>query len=288
MYALSGGSRSVGVKFKFALNVPSKTLTSASQDALKAAQICDASGSTEVFAARADPRTPNSTHSALLDVVLFDEPDPDAVFYLCIQRETHEGNVAWTVAGDEPGLLARAESRMMPVWVQATLVATLLLVSGLFSGLNLGLLALDQTNLRIISTTGTVAEQSYAKMLMPIRRWGNYLLCSIVLANVLVNSTLTVLLDDLTSGLVAIILSTAGITIFGEIVPQAICSRHGLAVGAWTLWITKIFMVVTFPLSYPISKLLDCVLGEEIGNYYNRERLKELVKVSSWWTWFSL
>lgn len=38
-------------------------------------------------------------------------------------------------------------------------------------------------------------------------------------------------------------------------------------------------MIITFPLSYPISKLLDVLLGEEIGNVYNRERLKELVKV---------
>jgi len=38
-------------------------------------------------------------------------------------------------------------------------------------------------------------------------------------------------------------------------------------------------MLITCPLSYPISKLLDVMLGEEIGNVYNRERLKELVKV---------
>lgn len=60
---------------------------------------------------------------------------------------------------------------------------------------------------------------------------------------------------------------------------QAICSRHGLCIGAKTIYLTKITMILTFPLSYPISKLLDLVLGEEIGNVYNRERLKELVKV---------
>lgn len=61
---------------------------------------------------------------------------------------------------------------------------------------------------------------------------------------------------------------------------QAICSRHGLKVGANTIWITKAVMVVTFPLAYPTSCLLDYFLGEEIGAVYNRERLKELVRVS--------
>ena len=41
-------------------------------------------------------------------------------------------------------------------------------------------------------------------------------------------------------------------------------------------------MIITFPLSYPTSKILDLLLGEEIGNVYNRERLKELVKVGSY------
>lgn len=40
-------------------------------------------------------------------------------------------------------------------------------------------------------------------------------------------------------------------------------------------------MVLTFPLSYPTSKFLDLCLGEEIGAVYNRERLKELVRVST-------
>lgn len=120
----------------------------------------------------------------------------------------------------------------------------------------------------------------------------------------LVNSTFTILLDGLTSGLVAVISSTVLIVIFGEITPQvcgilccelyrahsyiplfglfmkAICSRHGLAVGAKTIHITKAIMVITFPLAYPTSKILDFLLGEEIGNVYNRERLKELVRVS--------
>merc|ERR1712013_902125 len=66
--------------------------------------------------------------------------------------------------------------------------------------------------------------------------------------------------------------------------PQAICSRHGLAVGAKTIILTKFFMAITSPLSFPISKILDCILGSEIGTVYNRERLMELLRVTDEYT----
>jgi metal transporter CNNM len=117
---------------------------------------------------------------------------------------------------------------------------------------------------------------------MPIRAMGNFLLCSILLGNVLVNNTLTITLDTLTGGggITAVIGATLGIVVFGEIIPQAICSRHGLAVGAQTIWLTKFFMLVTAPLSFPISKILDLVLGAEVGTVYNKTRLMELLRVT--------
>ncbi|XP_055343236.1 LOW QUALITY PROTEIN: unextended protein-like [Paramacrobiotus metropolitanus] len=169
---------------------------------------------------------------------------------------------------------------LLPLWLQILLIMLLLTLSGLFSGLNLGLLTLDVTELKIVLKLGSPRERSYAKAIMPIRKKGNFLLCTLLFGNVLVNTTLTILMDDLTSGLVAVIGSTMAIVIFGEIVPQAICSRHGMAVGANTIWLTKFFMLVTFPLSYPISRILDYFLGAEIGHVYNRERLMELIKVT--------
>lgn len=84
----------------------------------------------------------------------------------------------------------------------------------------------------------------------------------------------------MTSGLVAVLASTISIVIFGEIIPQAICSRHGLAVGAKTIWVPYLFMAATFPLSWPISKILDYILGDEIGNVYDRERLMEYIRIT--------
>ncbi|XP_069095591.1 metal transporter CNNM2 isoform X4 [Pleurodeles waltl] len=186
----------------------------------------------------------------------------------------HDGEDTKVIVGEEKKFL-------LPFWLQVIFIGLLLLLSGMFSGLNLGLMALDPMELRIVQNCGTEKEKNYAKRIEPVRRQGNYLLCSLLLGNVLVNTTLTILLDDIAgSGLVAVVVSTIGIVIFGEIVPQAICSRHGLAVGANTIFLTKFFMMMTFPASFPVSKLLDCVLGQEIGTVYNREKLLEMLRVT--------
>ena len=70
-----------------------------------------------------------------------------------------------------------------------------------FLGLNLGLMALDQTELKIVQNTGSQKEKDYANQIFPIRSQGNFLLCSLLLGNVLVNTSLTILLDTLTAGL---------------------------------------------------------------------------------------
>ncbi|XP_072702150.1 metal transporter CNNM4 isoform X1 [Ciconia boyciana] len=201
-------------------------------------------------------------------------------YVLCTQRRPGQ---PWLPHQGPDGRIVVLEEKksLLPLWLQVILIAGLLVLSGMFSGLNLGLMALDPMELRIVQNCGTDKEKRYARKIEPIRRKGNYLLCSLLLGNVLVNTTLTILLDDLIgSGIGAIVASTIGIVIFGEIVPQALCSRHGLAVGANTIVVTKFFMLVTFPLSYPISKLLDCILGQEIGTVYNREKLVEMLKVT--------
>ncbi|XP_016409890.1 metal transporter CNNM4-like [Sinocyclocheilus rhinocerous] len=204
----------------------------------------------------------------------------EKTYSLCVRQGLGD---KWVQLGENDGRLLVVEEKesLLPLWLQIILVSGLLVLSGMFSGLNLGLMALDPMELRIVQSCGTNKEKKYARKIEPIRSKGNYLLCSLLLGNVLVNTTLTILLDDLIgSGLGAVVASTVGIVIFGEIVPQALCSRHGLAVGANTIMLTKFFMLLTFPLSFPVSKLLDYILGQEIGTVYNREKLVEMLKVT--------
>ena len=139
-------------------------------------------------------------------------------------------------------------------------------------------MSLTPHDLVVIQEAGTENDRKYARRIYPVRKHGNFLLCTILLGNVLVNSTTTILLDMLISGGLAVACATLAIVIFGEIIPQAICSRHGLEVGSRTILLTRLFMIATCPIAFPLSKLLDIILGEEVGARYTRDQMSALLK----------
>ena len=51
----------------------------------------------------------------------------------------------------------------------------------------------------------------------------------------------------------------------GEIIPQALCSRFGLQIGAYSAWFVHILLWMVGIISFPISKVLDYLLGSEHG-----------------------
>ncbi|MDH3353340.1 MAG: DUF21 domain-containing protein, partial [Nanoarchaeota archaeon] len=150
----------------------------------------------------------------------------------------------------------------------------LILLSGLFSGLTLGLLGLDKTELERKVKLG----DRRAKRVYSVRKKGNLLLCTLLLGNVAVNSTIAIFLGGIATGVLAGIMSTALIVIFGEILPQAFISRYALEVGANTVWLVRIFIVILYPICWPISKTLDKMLGEEMSTIWSHRELKEIIK----------
>ena len=152
-------------------------------------------------------------------------------------------------------------SVVLPIFVAAVLVC----LSGLFSGLNLGLMSFTDDDLGlVIEGSHDPAEVANAKAIKPVRAQGNLLLCTLLLGNTLVNAVIAVLLADLTSGLIGTCVTTGLIVVFGEIIPQSVCSRHALAIGAAALPLVRLFMLVCWPIAYPISLLLDHLLGREV------------------------
>jgi len=154
------------------------------------------------------------------------------------------------------------------------IVISLVALSGLFSGLTLGLLSLDKNELERKISLG----DKDAKRVYPVRKHGNFLLATLLLGNVAVNSTLAIFLGDIASGFMAGIIATALIVIFGEIIPQATFSRYALVVGAKTAWLVKIFMIILSPVCWPIGWVLDKSLGEEMPTVYSKKELSKIIE----------
>lgn len=94
----------------------------------------------------------------------------------------------------------------------------------------------------------------------------------------MVNTVSTLILGSYLEGLFAAIGSTMFIVIFGEILPQAACSRHGLWIGDKTRFIMYFIMGCTFIVAYPLSKVLNLLLGKEIASVYTRDKVREVMR----------
>ena len=83
-------------------------------------------------------------------------------------------------------------------------------------------MSLDATNLQILKASGTQMQKAYADRIEPIRKSTHILLVTLLLGNTIVNETLPVLFHTIhLDGYQAVLISTALIVVFGEILPQA-------------------------------------------------------------------
>lgn len=149
----------------------------------------------------------------------------------------------------------------------------LIALSALFSGLTLGYFTLNLQRLRRQAKLG----DPLAAAIIPVREHGNLLLTTLLLGNVTVNTILSVYLSSLVSGVVAATAATALIFLFGEIIPQAVLSRHAKKVGAACAPFVRLLMFVTAPITYPIAYFLDKVLGHEMPTMYSKDEIMEVI-----------
>ncbi|SPO26030.1 related to MAM3 - Protein required for normal mitochondrial morphology [Ustilago trichophora] len=159
-------------------------------------------------------------------------------------------------------------------------IAALVVLGGIFAGLTLGLMGLDMVNLQVLASSGSEKERKHAtKVLKLLEKGRHWVLVVLLLGNVIVNETLPVFLSDFGGGLAAVLSSTFLIVIFGEIVPQSICARYGLAIGAFCAPMVHLTMIILAPIAWPTAKFLDWCLGEEHGTTYRKAELKTFVSL---------
>ncbi|CAK0783313.1 hypothetical protein CVIRNUC_006512 [Coccomyxa viridis] len=142
-------------------------------------------------------------------------------------------------------------------------------------------MSMDAVDLEVLMRSGTPAEKKHAQRIAPVLRRPHWLLVTLLLVNAAAMEALPIFLDRLVSPTMAIILSVTAVLFFGEIIPQALCSRFGLQIGAYSAWFVHILLWMVGIISFPISKVLDYLLGSEHGALFRRAQLKALVDIHS-------
>lgn len=148
-------------------------------------------------------------------------------------------------------------------------VLVLISLSAIFSGLNIALMSLNLADLKRKAKLGDKA----AKSVLPLRKNSYLSLASIILSNVGVISATSLVLDQRLNGLAAGIISTLLIVVFGEVLPQALFTRHALRYCSIFAPILKMMIIITYPVAKPLQLLLDKLFGNETSPLQSRHEL---------------
>nr|XP_016852895.1 PREDICTED: metal transporter CNNM3 [Anolis carolinensis] len=166
-------------------------------------------------------------------------------------------------------------------WLLGTLVALLLALLALLRTLQLGTLWLDPAELYVLRDCGSESEREASKTLEPVRQRGTFVLCSLLLLSSVANAALAVLFYRAVGLFAPTILGVAGlIFLLAEVLPFAISSRWGLLLAPRGLWLTQLCMLLTFPISLPLSKVLELAFHHDTSTCLLREKILDMVRNS--------
>lgn len=160
---------------------------------------------------------------------------------------------------------------MMIKWVG---ILICLIHSALFSGLNLGFFGLSRLKLEVQAETGNLD----AKRILRLREDAHFLLATLLWGNVASNVMLALIAESVLSGFGSFIFSTFGITLLGEVFPQAYLSKHALKTSAVLVPIVRLYQVLLYPIAKPTALLLDHWLGKEKVGYFNEIEIMEMLQ----------
>eukprot|EP00466_Bigelowiella_natans_P002780 jgi/Bigna1/70229/fgenesh1_pg.11_\ len=197
-------------------------------------------------------------------------------------------------------------------WFNVGICLFLVCLAGVMSGLTVGFSSIDPLRLDILKESKLPADQENrkrAEMVEPVMRNHHRLLVTLLLTNAAAMEALPIFLDSLFPSYIAIILSVTFVLFFGEVIPQALCTKNPLQIGAiWAPFISCL-MTLEIPLLaihlyhesspfhcliivfspppivdkvYPIAAMLDLILGHDGKRYlFRRSELATLISFHS-------
>lgn len=158
----------------------------------------------------------------------------------------------------------------------------LVIIAGIMSGLTVGLMSIDELELKLKLANGTEEEKRQAFRVLKILKNHHLLLVTLLIANATAMETLPLVLDRMFSQILAVVISVSFVLIFGEVIPQAICiGPNQIKIASKMVPFVKFVICIFFPISWPIAKCLDCCFGKEHhkSDINRLENLKTLIEM---------
>ncbi|TKY45270.1 DUF21 domain-containing protein [Spatholobus suberectus] len=162
-------------------------------------------------------------------------------------------------------------------WILVLMCWAFVLFAAVTSGLALGLLSFSQVDLEVLVKAGQPQIQKNAAKIMSIAKNEHLLLCTLLVAKSMALEGVSVFMEKMFPEWLSVLIAATLLAITAEIIPQALCSRYGLSVGATLSPFVRVLMLVFFPIAYPLSKLLDWLFGKGHTALLGRAELKTLV-----------
>jgi hypothetical protein len=142
--------------------------------------------------------------------------------------------------------------QLVPKAAQYVLITMLILFSAFFSGLTLSMMGLDTIGLEIVMSGDDANLSRAAAKILPIRKNGNLLLCTLLLGNVAVNTLLGILMADITGGTVGFISSTCLVRSYDYAVQDLVLVSNSILISDFSSFVRLLFLVKLFlKLSFP-------------------------------------
>lgn len=153
------------------------------------------------------------------------------------------------------------------------IIIIILALSATLTGLNLGLMSLNTHDLKHKVDSG---DQDAIRV-YPVRKNGNFILTSLLLATTVCNVFLSIFMDSKIGGIATILIVTILLTIFVELIPQAFFLRNSLKLSSRFIFIAKISQIIFFPIAKLLDIILDRVLGDELPEIRSKNELTKIV-----------
>jgi len=160
----------------------------------------------------------------------------------------------------------------MSGFIFSILLFVAIVISGLCAGINNGLFSLNKYQLKRKAQFG----DADAKLVFSLYTMRYQVMATLVILNIVANTTIVVLINMVVNGFFAVFFSTILILFFGELIPMVYIKKNVVFVVARLYPVLNRLVVFTTPVTGTIGDLFDKWVGKDTQIFYTREELLKM------------